>query len=113
MGIGGDVGPNSADRDRTALVDLRCEQLGAAVLEGADGGGVDCPRLTVDVGLAPLAGLGVIKKKGRPFPMALRAVGLNSLEPGAASPNGLRRLRAFHGHRVGSTSEGVEHSRDG
>ena len=44
--------------------------------------------------------------------MSFRAVSLDFLDPGAAVPNRLRRLRTFHRYRVGPASERVEYSGD-
>jgi hypothetical protein len=87
MGVGCDIRPDCSNQDGPTLTGLLREELSASVLERADQGHRQDAGLAVGERLASLVRLGIVKKQGQAFPVAVGAVGFDLLQLGTAVPD--------------------------
>jgi len=88
VGVGGNVGPYSANENCLAFERVGGEDFGAAVFEFTDEGWAKVGGFAVDELLAPLVRLRVVEKETQTFPMAFGAVGFDLFKLRAATPDG-------------------------
>src|SRR5580700_9489961 len=97
MRIWGDVAPDDADQDGSAVECFLVVKFAAAIFEFADRGWLaEDADFAVGKSEIPLMGLRIVEKESEVLEMAVGAIGFYFFELGAAIPDFTDRHRAVH-----------------